>query len=267
MKSLVSISKSGFDNTFKSANQTQFETIESESVGDTICQHSWSNIEWEGERKQDNFKQAFFIALDFDGGKTIKEILSWCEELALEFVLGTTKSHQKEKPNAKKFSEPCDRFRLILPTESVCSNLMDYRYTLSYFIDELGADRSCRDGARFFFPCQNVLYERKEARKTGWIKAPATILHEPKRKKLNILKGREQNGAMPVWISYLLMNGAQVGSRHSKCYAVANALFEYDICQTTDDAHRLLSSSPFREIDDGGTYLWRTCEQARQRNQ
>lgn len=260
----ISISKCREPDIFDGSKQLRFDTLDVDSLSSAICDKPWSNIEWNGTRDEKNFVQANFIALDFDGGATILEIFRWAKALRLTFSMGPTRNHLKEKKK-KGYTEPaCERFRLILETDGPCTSLEDYRYTAKYFIDELGADKSCRDGARFYFPCTEIMADDRGGRKTGWLKKPKNIVDDKQNQIKNEISRSELKGTMPKWVRRLLENGAPLGERHKKCYAVAKALFEYEVCATASEAHEMLTRSPFIEIDDNGTYIRRTCERARE---
>ena len=89
------------------------------------------------------------IFLDFDDGLSIDKAKGIFSHLC--YVLATTKSHQKEK-NGKV----CDRFRIVIPCETNISlSKEDYKELMSDIITTHGADRACKDIARFYYGYEN----------------------------------------------------------------------------------------------------------------
>lgn len=117
-----------------------------------ICKKTWSPCLFkDGKRTERNFVAANFAALDFDSPETpLADIhRRICD---MTHILGTTKSHQKEKNGVI-----CDRFRLLLKFEKPIENIFTYRKTMKKLIDHYGSDKACVDGARFFWPCKEIL--------------------------------------------------------------------------------------------------------------
>lgn len=121
-------------------------------IAKCITKYVWSPCLWEdGRRTQKNFKGAKFCVLDFDDGEMsleeAKKIFCDCIHL-----IGTTKSHQKEKNN-----QICDRFRVLFVFDEPIYDLRLYRYNMHKFMRNYPCDQACKDGARFFYPCQQIV--------------------------------------------------------------------------------------------------------------
>lgn len=106
----------------------------------------------ENYRKEDNsiLTNANAIFLDFDDGLSIDKAKGIFSDFC--YVLATTKSHQKEK-NGKV----CDRFRIVIPCETnihLCKE--DYKELMNDIITTYGADRACKDIARFYYGYENA---------------------------------------------------------------------------------------------------------------
>lgn len=106
----------------------------------------------ENYRKEDNsiLTNANAIFLDFDDGLSIDKAKSIFSDFC--YVLATTKSHQKEK-NGKV----CDRFRIVIPCETnihLCKE--DYKELMNDIITTYGADKACKDIARFYYGYENA---------------------------------------------------------------------------------------------------------------
>ena len=85
------------------------------------------------------------IFLDFDDGLSIDKAKGVFSHLC--YVLATTKSHQKDK-NGKV----CDRFRIVIPCETnITLSKQDYKELMNDIITTYGADRACKDIARFYY--------------------------------------------------------------------------------------------------------------------
>lgn len=104
-----------------------------------------------GVRLESGFIASAICALDFDTPHTTIE---WAisEFYKYEHIIGTTKSHQKEKNGVT-----CDRFRVILFWDKLITNLAEYKHNMRLMITRYGADAACSDGARFFYPCQEIV--------------------------------------------------------------------------------------------------------------
>lgn len=85
------------------------------------------------------------LILDIDDGATIDQFKNRLKNYA--YALGTTKSHQNDKNGLV-----CDRFRIILPTETAVSlNSAQFSQMMSdVFIDFPECDRACKDTSRFY---------------------------------------------------------------------------------------------------------------------
>lgn len=106
-----------------------------------------------GHRKADNYlNYSDLIILDIDEGLTIKEAKKiFC---AFDYILATTKSHQKQKDK----KAPCDRFRIILPTDTpITLNKEEYTQMMAEVHKEFNfVDTSCKDASRFYYPTKDA---------------------------------------------------------------------------------------------------------------
>lgn len=106
----------------------------------------WSH----GVRKKANFRMAEWIGLDFDEGMSLEEAKETFEPYI--HVIGTTRSHQKEKGG-----KVCDRFRVFLRLSDRCQSIRDYEATADMLVKKYGADPAAKDGARLFWPCNEII--------------------------------------------------------------------------------------------------------------
>lgn len=101
-----------------------------------------------GYRKADNYQNySDLIILDIDDGLTLNEAKDVF--MQYDYIIATTKSHQKEKNGII-----CDRFRVILPTETpIILDKNDYSKMMEEVHKEFPfVDKVCKDASRFYFP-------------------------------------------------------------------------------------------------------------------
>ena len=130
-----------------------FQAIDwDELLPDIVRSNIWSGCTWKnGYRKGDNFIQNELAVLDFDepGVTLVEAVRSFCDQW---HIIGTTKSHQKEKNGVV-----CDRFRIVLRFEHPITNAEQYKQNMGPLIKKWDTDKKCGDAARYFFPCQEII--------------------------------------------------------------------------------------------------------------
>lgn len=110
-------------------------------------------------RAQGHFLFSDFMALDIDDGASIEEVAESLRDSA--FIIGTTKSHRKEKiTDSGIIKPPCDRFRLVVPWERRITNLEEFRASMQHYGKKFGADRSKLNGGMYFWPCKDILFSQ-----------------------------------------------------------------------------------------------------------
>lgn len=213
----VSFSRMAYDPTVKNYKTFLTKSGLFESLAPHLTTAVWSPIVWrDGVRLQDNFLHTDLIGLDFDDGElTLEAAIEFFKNADLRTIIGTTKSHQKEKRTPSGSVSPaCDRFRVIIEAER-CDSLADYRYTNHVFMNNLPADKSCKDGGRYFAPCREIVWQGGSVR-AKWLTAP------PKPKPV---KKEFASTQMPNWVRQAINVGPGVNeSRHRTCYAVGAEL-------------------------------------------
>lgn len=202
-------------------------------LAETITKHCWSPEIWRDNiRKKANFESAHFLVLDFDepGDESMDELnRSLCDH---KRIFGTTKSHMKSKNGIV-----CERYRLIIPFEKPITSLSDYLVTLKKAYERFPwADKACIDAARFYFPCQKIVYFDREAEyKWETSIATYTATHTP------AISPRD--GKIPSWCLNFINNGAIYnGSRNLKVFAVARELFRQGFSES--DTRCLIMRAP-----------------------
>lgn len=103
-------------------------------------------------RKIANLRTIEVLALDVDDGCTIAEATRLFAPYS--GFIGTSKNHQKQKGD----KPPCDRFRIVLQLGGQIKSDADYKATWLEAQKICPAiDASCKDSARFFFPCVAIV--------------------------------------------------------------------------------------------------------------
>ena len=199
----------------------------------------WSPIIWmDGNRKQDNFLRADFVALDFDDGELSLDEAKriWCDS---NHIIATTKSHQKEKGNKRA----CDRFRVVLELSRSLNELKHYKETMRHLVDRYPCDPACKDGGRFFYPCTNVVSVCSD----GYQEDP--VMLSPAReafretKKMQRLHKYQMTGEYPLWLNAFLEDGVCIGDgRNHTVYVAIRRLLDLGVHE--DKAIALVRHAP-----------------------
>lgn len=156
-------------------SQTKVLAATLEHISEAMEFYAWSPfIYTDGRRAEVEFKEASFIGLDFDEGKTLEWALKEFKDYAC--VIGTTRNHQKVK--GKHFA--CDRFRVLLKLARPIFDIKALKMTARYLIQKYGTDKACSDAARFFFPCSEIIFQGREEGFTIEPVAPLETMSKPK---------------------------------------------------------------------------------------
>jgi hypothetical protein len=209
-----------------------------ENLSQLLTKVVWSPIVFkDGRRLRTHFMGARLLVLDFDSGEmTIARAQDiWCD---CRHIIGTTRHHQKVKDG----KPACDRFRVVMEFSDIVTSIGDYEATMRHFIDEYGADPACKDGARYFFPCVDIVSVSDDGYKQDIIIAPDPIPGSYK-KVLNAKSTQYKlTKKFPKWVTKYLKDGAPAGHRHRQALGVAVELFEVGF--TSDLVHEALSNVP-----------------------
>lgn len=206
---------------------------------------TWSPIIWKGgERKEKNFQTAHYVGLDFENPEvTVEGFVRSIEDCW--HIVGTTRNHQKEKDG----HPPVDRFRALLKFEQPITDVHDYRDTVTRLIDRHGADESCCDGARLFFPCRDIVSVQTDV---DLYLEPVFKASEDAKKELELMKERHRenaafhnsNGRLSTFCRKWLLNEIPQGKRSVTCFALGK-----DFCMAgidyEDAVYRILCSPTY----------------------
>lgn len=221
-----------FARDFKVAN-----TSDVERIARGISSHVWSPCIWtDGVRKEANFVESHWCVLDFDSGEmSLKEAENiFCD---MVHVIGTTKSHQVQKGD----TPACDRFRVLLAFEQPITVLRDYRYTMQAVLNRYPADQSPKDGARFFFPCKDIVSVSTDGYREAVLPAPEHF----ERPNLKRFEAYQKAGVIPPKARAALTNIVPPGVRNTTWYGIAKDLFRTGLDK--DRVMSLIVTSPTYE--------------------
>lgn len=199
-----------------------------EELCSLITKHAVSHCLWaKGKRKEVNFLVSDWLGLDFDENMSLAKALSLFKDYS--HIIGTTKSHQKLKNDVI-----CDRFRVFLKFEKSCFKKDDFKETVKWWIYHHGADEKCKDAARFFWPCKDIISINENGCKIGFLDAKK--IEERKQKQINKLKKRQlyektfyktnnsKDKKIPAHIQAKLDLGVMKGHRNTSCFGMTKDL-------------------------------------------
>ena len=188
-----------------------------------------------GDRKNNKFIAADFVALDFDGELSMAEVKRRLSDY--QYLLAPTRNHMKEKNGAVK-----PRFRAILPLEETIYDGKAFRQTMISLLKVFPeADQACKDPARMYYPSQSALNPKKNGKK--WAKSEAI---EVKTDTIELTQ------AVTTKLKYetlqLLLLGAKPGTANTALYKGAKD------CQRAGYTQEEFISMVQNMIDNGGEW-------------
>lgn len=196
-----------------------------ENIKSFILQRPWSPIVWKNNKRHSrNFESSSLISLDFDSGEwTLNDAIKYCETTGLRAIIGTTKSHQLAKVKESGAIDPAvDRFRLIIHADT-CTSKDDFRYTMKTFMENVPADKSCKDLARFYYPCKEIIWANFEGKLASWLQCSFDETEEYRDMVNQRVCESEYREVPPLIIGYLNY-GAKYPHRHKTCYIIGAEL-------------------------------------------
>jgi len=207
-----------------------FETRSSKVFSDFITSAVWSPcIFRDGHRRIESFVEARLLVLDFDHpGYTLEQALSdWCDTI---HWIGTTKNHQREKGGIT-----CDRFRIVVPFARAITNVDEYNYNYQLVARQYdAADQCTKDGARLFFPCQEVVSICTDGFPQGVLDLPQEIIDNKQRQEA-VKEFQRENRIIPNRLRAVFELPIESGKQSNTIYGVSKELAYYGF-----DGKRLL---------------------------
>lgn len=203
---------------FKAADVGAIKRLEKAVTG-----FVWSPCIWrDGVRKQDNFLRADWCVLDVDSPEM--PLAEACKRFGdMVHIIGTTKSHLKDKGGVV-----CDRYRVMLLFERAITNLRDYRYTMSRVVRRYPVDQQPKDGARFFFPCTEIIQSSAEGYVEECLEAPETFEHPDQ----GWYEAYAEAGTLPPFARWALTSIIPVGERNTTFFRASKDLTKTGIKRT-----------------------------------
>lgn len=240
---------------------TRFKPVEVGGAGHmgrimTECRGAWSPIVWEeGRRKKANFKSCDYLALDVDEGWPIEKMQDWLAGMKYLSIIGTTKSHQKEKKTAAGVVKPpCDRYRVVIPFERTIVGQDEYEFNMEEIVSSLEpADESCKDAGRLFFPCKEIVHVNSSPELRCFPVREVTAEWTEKKNKqkepsqFEVLYLNTSLRVVAPEVKWVLRHGPPPGeSRHKWCYIIGARLASvgYSSAETINK----IMASPLAEI-------------------
>ncbi len=196
------------------------DTDDIERIARCVVGYVWSPIHFkDGHRRQANYIAANWCALDFESPEILLEDAQriFCDRV---HVIGTTRNHRINKGGVV-----LDRFRVLLKWERPIDDLRVYRWNMRQMTERYPCDAACRDGARFFFPCQAITQQEAE----GYLEEVSTEVPEWFDAALVPSFGadRKEDGTMPGWVAWALDRIIPHGERNRTVYRIAMDLTKY----------------------------------------
>ena len=186
-------------------------------LSEIILKHAWSPIVWkDGIRNTSNFISSDFLVLDFDkpGEESMQEV-NWSFQ-DHKRIIATTRSH-----GILKNGIICDRYRLIIPFSKTIYQYSDYRYQYAEALKRFPwADKSCLDGARFFFPSKEIICMDRDAEFYWELKDQPLNNFAPEIKAIKEIR------KIPPWCLRFINDGVVLsGSRNLTLLGVCYEMF------------------------------------------
>lgn len=205
--------------------------------------YAWSPIVFEGGiRKTQHFIEAHFIGLDFDEGLSLQQAVEniFCD---VACIIGTTRSHLKPKHGVI-----ADRFRILIELEEPITNAEHYKEKIQIYSDKYGHDTSAKDAARFFWPCNNIVFMNPGGYKEDLSvpqKNPQPYRPPPLKRREEMQKRHRLRG-LSGWLREFVTKGVLphfTASRNRACNAAALDLLY--LGYNPIEIKRILVKAPF----------------------
>lgn len=181
-----------------------------------ILHYVWSPIIWrEGIRKSLNYLRSNYLVLDFDNGLwTLADAQAFCETQGYTCLIGTTRSHQKQKGDLP----PVDRFRVVIPWDRPLTSRTAYVQNLRRISRKCPCDKQALDAARIFKPCIEIVFEQS-GKPMPW----AQFVEEPKPEPTVY----QRAGVLPRWLQAMMEETPGEGFRNKHAFKLACKLAEH----------------------------------------
>ncbi len=193
----------------------------SNKLSKIITKFVWSpSIFKDGVRTEDNFLAADWCVFDFDDHRDLAQTAK--ELIDFRYIIAPTKSHTDDH----------HRFRVCIPFERTVYCIHEYRHNMAKLIEQFGADRQCKDAARFFWPSQSIFAINVDGDSIPVEKAPRRRVFTPTK----LVKATD--AVIPDWLNHRIEKGVDLGERNVGLWGIAKDLFRYGF--SGDEVRRIL---------------------------
>ena len=171
-----------------------------------ITKYSWSPIIFnKGERKEKNFLYSDWAVLDYDDGMTsIEQATNTFSDCI--HIIGTTKSHTKDH----------HRYRVCVPWSERITNIDVFKHNQATLIKHHDTDGQCKDGARFYYPCKEIVSTSAEGfRAEVSLQIPKKVFEPAHFSKTGFSSA----------VTFFMKNVIHQGQRNTQIYQVCKDLF------------------------------------------
>jgi hypothetical protein len=194
------------------------------------------------------------MVLDFDDPQmSLSEAIRTWQDSA--HVIGTTKSHQVSKNGAP----PCDRFRVAVPWSSRITDIKTYRYNMLQVSKSYPCDSQCKDGARLYYPCKEIVSIATDGYKQE-VLVPPDDFDKPKKVDVDIVG----TGILPIYVQRMLFDAPKPGRIKDTYFKIGCCMFRcgYPLDQATSISERsgvwknATATDPIAEMIDHMSRGW-----------
>jgi hypothetical protein len=222
-----------------SKNWIEHQNATLQDLVKVITRAYWSPILWVPRvRKESNFHCASWLALDFDGTRTIADVDAECLQMGWpEFVLAPTRSHQRaklvRKPDGTQMElAPTDRFRLVAAFEKPIWDLHVFKHSMLQWARKMNADTVCCSGAQGWRPSRAAWLVKGQGNKRAEVyeDVPDRKTQEEVDAETEAKRAKVAAGIIPRSVA-LVLDGTErqligkYGSRNKALYCFAADLF------------------------------------------
>lgn len=201
-------------------------------LAEGLTKFAWSPCIWKNRKCLEvNFIGAHYCGLDFESEEMTLEQAkkSFCD---MAHIIGTTKSHGTPKAMG------IDRFRVVLLWSTPIADLPTYRHNMNRLAMKYPLDAACKDGARFFYPCKEIVSVQDDG-DTLDVDKDFELLDE-QQKAYN--RQTRSTRIPPLFTRMALKEIVLVGQRNNTFYRVAKDLQRCGCPQ--EKAMKLILDSP-----------------------
>jgi hypothetical protein len=185
----------------------QSVTADFNDVANLITQFLWAPGLFQNDtRSNANLKSIGLLVLDIDNGCSLSDGVKLFSKY--KHVIGTSRSHGIEKKGVV-----ADRFRVVLFLETPASSDSEFKeHWFAAFAKWPFIDQACKDSARFFFPCKEIVSVNEDGELFSERSFQITAAQMPRQDH----GGATRKGKLSKATKDFLIEGAAPGEWHGK---------------------------------------------------